>query len=68
MTDEDRKIVEDYQNLIRRKGWNTFDSLEGVAWFGGKTHRALADYLPVGLLEETNFEDLDFLVIGWVKH
>tara|TARA_R100000773_G_C4129191_1_gene60858 strand:- start:246 stop:449 length:204 start_codon:yes stop_codon:yes gene_type:complete len=67
MTDEDKKIVKDYQDLIKRKGWNTFDSPEGVAWFGGKTHRALTDYLPAGLLEETNFEDLDFLVIGWAK-
>ena len=67
MTDKDKKIVKDYQDFIKRKGWNTFDSVEGVAWFGGKTHRALADYLPEGLLEKTNFEDLDFLVVGWAK-
>lgn len=67
MTDEDKKIVKDYQDFVRRMGWNIFDSQEGVAYFGGKTHRALADYLPEGVLEETDFEDLDFLVIGWQK-
>ena len=42
------------------------DSKDGVAWFGGKSHYQLADYLPEKALEH-NHEDLDFLVIGWRK-
>jgi hypothetical protein len=33
----------------------------GGAWFGGKSHSALADYIP----KEKNLEDIDFLVMGW---
>ena len=58
-------ILENYIYDIR-KSWQPMDSKDGVAWFGGKTHYQLADYLPQEALEH-NHEDLDFLVIGWRK-
>jgi len=36
----------------------------GNAWFGGKTHTTLADYLPEEALKY-NLEDIDFVVCGW---
>jgi len=49
---------------MQKKGWKPMQSEDGCAWFGGKTHSTLADYLPEEALEH-NHEDLDFLVIGW---
>ena len=51
---------------IREGGWKPMESKDGCAWFGGKTHSILADYLPEEALEH-NHEDLDFLVTAWRK-
>ena len=40
----------------------------GGAWFGGKSHYKLADYIPKEVFDKKNFEDLDFLVLGWRKN
>ena len=64
MTKEDQKIVNDYKKLLKRSGWKLMDTKDGCAWFGGKTHYTLIDYLPSDGLEQ-NYEDLDFLVVGW---
>ena len=47
-------------------GWKPMETKDGCAWFGGKTHSTLADYLPEEALEH-NYEDLDFLVTAWRK-
>ena len=48
-------------------GWQEMDNKSSVAWFGGKSHVQLSGWLPEGTVGETNFEDIDFLVIGWRK-
>ena len=53
--------------LIRDSGWKPLATVEGTAWFGGRTHNQLAEYLPDEALKDTEFEDIDFLVIGWKK-
>ena len=58
------RTTDKFQDI--RKSWQPMDSKNGVAWFGGKSHYQLADYLPEEALEH-NHEDLDFLVIGWRK-
>jgi hypothetical protein len=40
------------------------DTEDGCAWFGGKGHHILSEYLPDDALEH-NHEDLDFLVVGY---
>ena len=39
----------------------------GGAWFGGKSHYKLADYVPSKVFDKANLEDIDFLVLGWRK-
>ena len=51
-------------DMMQKKGWKPMKSEDGCAWFGGKTHSMLADYLPEEALKH-NHEDLDFLVVGW---
>ena len=50
--------------MIQKKGWNTFDSIDGTAWFGGKSHHSLLNYIPK---EDSNLEDYDFLVVGYIN-
>tara|TARA_R100001129_G_scaffold179631_1_gene156616 strand:+ start:67 stop:264 length:198 start_codon:yes stop_codon:yes gene_type:complete len=52
---------------IRNSGWKSLATVDGTAWFGGRTHTQLAEWLPYDVLEDTEFEDIDFLVIGWKK-
>ncbi len=63
MTDEE--IEKAYFKILKRKGWKPMETYDGCAWFGGKNHVPVLDYLPEGTLDERNFEDIDFLVIGW---
>lgn len=43
------------------------DTKDGHAWFGGKSHYSLAESLPKEATENCEFEDIDFLVVGWRK-
>ena len=52
---------------IRKEGWKPMESEQGFAWFGGKSHQQLAEWLPEKALEDEDFEDIDFLVVGWRK-
>ena len=61
----DDKINELFLKMLKRKKWKPMETKDGSAWFGGKTHHPVADYLPEKTLEKHNFEDLDFLVVGW---
>ena len=64
-TEEIKRIVDDYQKLLKSSGWQPMESPDGCAWFGGKSHYKLADYLPKSVTNLYNNEDIDFLVIGW---
>ena len=61
---KDDAILEAFQKMIQKKGWNTFDSIDGTAWFGGKSHHRLLNYIPK---EDSNLEDYDFLVVGYIN-
>ena len=52
-------------DMIKRKGWEPMKAEDSMAWFGGKTHYQLADYLPKKAMDNCNHEDIDFLVVGW---
>tara|TARA_R100001086_G_scaffold91907_2_gene45548 strand:+ start:879 stop:1085 length:207 start_codon:yes stop_codon:yes gene_type:complete len=53
---------------VRKEGgWQEMDSKSSVAWFGGKTHTQIAEWLPSDVLENNVLEDIDFLIIGWRK-
>jgi hypothetical protein len=60
----DDEILNAFLEMIQRKGWETFNSVDGTAWFGGKSHSTLLQYIPE---EDGNLEDYDFLVVGWAK-
>ena len=65
-TKAEDKIVTDFEKLIKKKGWQPMEtSAVGGAWFGGKSHHSLADYLPDQVFDKVNLEDIDFLVLGW---
>ena len=67
MTEEDKKIAKAFIAMIKRNGWNPMKAKDGLAWFGGKTHNQLADYLPKKVINSYSHEDVDFLVVGWRK-
>ena len=46
--------------------WKPMLTKDGGAWFGGKTHSVLAKY--VDQEDAENFEDLDFLVVGYANN
>lgn len=62
---KDEKTLKSFQKMIQKKGWNTFDSVDGTVWFGGKSHSFLLDYTPE---KDGNLEDYDFLVVGWANN
>jgi len=59
-------ILKAYTWYIIKKGWTPLSSKDGSAWFGGKTHSTLAEYLPEEFAD-TDFQDIDFLVVGCIK-
>ena len=62
MTKEDLEIIKKFQKVIAKHGWKPMKTNNvGGAWFGGRSHSALADYIP----KDKNLEDIDFLVMGW---
>ena len=61
-----KELTEKDKKLLKKYGWKSFDTKTGYAWFGGKSHYPLVDYLPEKALKD-NLEDLDFLVVGWRK-
>jgi hypothetical protein len=68
MTEEDKKdeeIINAFIDMIKRKGWEPMEAEDSMAWFGGKTHYQLSDYLPEEAIDKHNHEDIDFLVVGW---
>ena len=67
-TKAETKIVADFEKLIKKKGWQPMETKGiGGAWFGGKSHYNLADYVPSKVFDKANLEDIDFLILGWRK-
>ena len=60
---EEQEIINKFHKLIKKHGWKPMESKDGGAWFGGKSHNMLANYIPQKEVE--HFEDIDFLVVGW---
>jgi len=64
MTKKDKEITKAFIDMIKRNGWKPMDTKDGCAWFGGKSHHTLSEYLTDDAFEH-NHEDIDFLVVGW---
>ena len=58
-----KEITEKDKKLLKKYGWKSMATKTGYAWFGGKSHSVLAEYIDPENVD--NFEDLDFLVVGW---
>ena len=52
--------------LRKKGGFKPMHNKSGYAFFGGKTHSVLADHVDPDDVED--FEDLDFLVIGYARN
>ena len=63
--EEEIDIINQFHKAMRKYGWKPMESKYGSAWFGGKSHYKLADYVPSKVLDQVLFEDIDFLVLGW---
>ena len=62
----EKLILKAFTWYIIKKGWTPMLTPTGFAWFGGKTHSTLAKKLPEEFVD-TNFQDIDFLVVGCTK-
>ena len=65
MTEEDKKdeeIINAFMDMIKRDDWEPMEAMPIVS--GGALNR-LADYLPEKAIDNHNYEDIDFLVVGW---
>ena len=51
---------------LKKNNWTPMETEDGTAWFGGKTHSSLAKYISKDEIE--NFQDIDFLVIGYSRN
>ena len=60
---EEQEIINKFHKLIKKHGWKPMESKNGSAWFGGKSHNILANYIPQK--KAAQFENVDFLVVGW---
>tara|TARA_R100001015_G_C4633328_1_gene198125 strand:- start:58 stop:291 length:234 start_codon:yes stop_codon:yes gene_type:complete len=54
--------------LREKGGFKPMNNERGYAWFGGKSHRAFADLSQVSPDDVEDFEDLEFLVIGYANN
>ena len=54
MTEKDKEITKAFIDMIKRKGWKPMKAEDSMAWFGGKTHYQLADYLPKKAMDNCN--------------
>tara|TARA_R110002020_G_scaffold353993_2_gene566803 strand:- start:678 stop:1052 length:375 start_codon:yes stop_codon:yes gene_type:complete len=54
------------EQLRKEGGFKPMENKNGYAWFGGKNHNGLSMFIDKKDAE--NFEDLDFLVVGYVNN
>lgn len=59
-------LTKEQLELLKKEGWQPMTTKDGTAWFGGKSHKELAKYISSNDID--NFEDIDFLVIGYAKN
>ena len=52
---------------LEKYGWIPMNTKDGTAWFGGKSHYRLADYIEDLEKDDRPLEDIDFLVIAYSK-
>ena len=58
-------LTKEQLELLKKEGWQPMTTKDGTAWFGGKSHKELAKYVPSK--ESENLQDMDFLVIAYAK-
>ena len=58
-------LTKNQLELLKKEGWQPMTTKDGTAWFGGKSHKELAKYVPSN--EAENLQDMDFLVIAYAK-
>ena len=54
------------EQLRKEGGFKPMKNKKGYAWFGGKNHSSLLRFIDEKDVE--NFEDLDFLVVGYANN
>jgi hypothetical protein len=60
-TKKDLEIIEKFQKVMAKHGWKPMKTSNvGGAWFGGRSHSALADYIPSKKAE--NFEEIILMI------
>ena len=40
-------LTKEQLELLKKEGWQPMTTKDGTAWFGGKSHKELAKYVPV---------------------
>ena len=55
-------LTKEQLELLKKEGWQPMTTKDGTAWFGGKSHKELAKYVPNEAAQ--NLQDIDFLVIA----
>lgn len=58
-------LTKEQLELLKKEGWQPMETKDGTAWFGGKSHKELAKYVPNEAAQ--NLQDMDFLVIAYAK-
>ena len=51
------------QEFLKKHKWNSLETKDGFAWFGGKSHYTLAE--AINLKDDETLQDIDFLVCGF---
>ena len=60
-------LNKDQLKHLDKNGWIPMDTKDGTAWFGGKSHSQLIDYIEDPEKDDRSLEDIDFLVIAYSK-
>ena len=60
-------LNKDQLKHLEKNGWIPMNTKDGTAWFGGKSHYKLADYIKDPEEDDRLLEDIDFLVIAYSK-
>ena len=60
-------LNKDQLKHLDKNGWRPLNTKDGTAWFGGKSHFKLIDYIEDPENDDRSLEDIDFLVIAYSK-
>ena len=61
-------LNKDQLKHLDKNGWIPMNTKDGTAWFGGKSHFKLTDYIEDYETDERSLENIDFLVIAYSKN